>query len=119
MTAALRDGNRVTVALGQSSTDSTTTLPFLIDPVTGRVLVDSGGASSTVYSEVLTDSGDHRNFTSSHTINSIYSLQDGSGKGVPLKDGSGTTNYTFSGTTLTLVSADANLATLGINMIYA
>lgn len=43
---ATRDQNRVPVAMGQSNVDATQTLPFLIDPVTGRVLVDSGGSGT-------------------------------------------------------------------------
>ena len=45
MSNAKHDENHVPTALGQSSTDSTVTLPFLIDPITGRVLVDSSGTS--------------------------------------------------------------------------
>ncbi len=40
---AARDGQRTPVATGVSNTDATQTLPFKIDSVTGRVLVDSGG----------------------------------------------------------------------------
>lgn len=85
----------------------------------GTKSISASGTGGTVFSEVLMDSGDHKNFTSLHTINTIYSLQDGSGHGIPLKDASGNTNYTFTGTTLTLGSADANLASIGINIIYA
>lgn len=84
-----------------------------------KVIAASGGGTSTIYSEVLTDSGDHQNFTSAHTITSVLSLQDGTGRGVPLKDASGNTNYTFSGTTLTLAAPDSTLASLGLNLIYA
>lgn len=45
---ATRDGNRVPVAMGQSNADATQTLPFLLDHVTGRLLVDDSGASSTI-----------------------------------------------------------------------
>lgn len=48
MTDAIRDQNHVTVALGQSSTSSTTTLPFLIDSLTGRLLVNSASGSGDV-----------------------------------------------------------------------
>lgn len=49
MTDAVRDQNHVTVALGVSSTSATTTLPFTIDPITGRLLTDNaGGGSGTV-----------------------------------------------------------------------
>lgn len=51
-TTALRDGNRVTVAIGQSNTDSTVVLPFLIDSVTGRLLT-----SSTATLTIITISG--------------------------------------------------------------
>ena len=49
---AIRDGNRVTVGLGVSSTDSTVTIPIKVDPATGRLLVDSasgGDMTAAVY----------------------------------------------------------------------
>ncbi len=49
MSEAKRDQNFVPGALGVSTADSTTTLPFKIDSSTGRLLVDnSGGGSGTV-----------------------------------------------------------------------
>lgn len=57
---ATRDGNRMTVAMGQSNTDVTQTLPFLINSITGRLLVDStggGGGNTFVYNEVVSGSG--------------------------------------------------------------
>lgn len=45
MSDANRDQNHVPVALGQSSTSATTTLPFLVSSSTGRLLVDSGGGA--------------------------------------------------------------------------
>lgn len=54
----LRDGNRVTVAGAQSSTDATVVLPLKEDPVTGRLLIDSASASGTVTSvSVVTANG--------------------------------------------------------------
>lgn len=47
MTEAIRDQNHVTVALGVSSTDATVTLPFKIDPVTGRLLTDAAAGGYT------------------------------------------------------------------------
>lgn len=44
MTDAIRDNNHETVMLGVSSTDSTTPVPFEVDPVTGRLKTDSSGA---------------------------------------------------------------------------
>jgi len=43
MSEAIRDQNHIPVMLGVSSTDSTTPIPVQIDPVTGRLLVDSTG----------------------------------------------------------------------------
>lgn len=40
MTDAIRDGNYVPVALGVSSTNPAVTLPFKINPETGRLLVE-------------------------------------------------------------------------------
>jgi hypothetical protein len=54
MTDAIRDQNHVTVALGQSSDDANTTLPLLVDPITGRLLTDSA-ASGTVTSFSFND----------------------------------------------------------------
>lgn len=49
MAEAKRDQNFVPSALGVSSVDSVTTLPFKVDPATGRLLVDmSGGGGGTV-----------------------------------------------------------------------
>ena len=50
MTNAIRDENFVPVALGVDSTDSTLTLPFKIDPATGKLLVDGGGGGGGVTS---------------------------------------------------------------------
>lgn len=59
MAEAKRDQNFVTSALGVSSSDNITTLPFLIDPVTGRLLTDqAGGGTGTVSSvSVVTANG--------------------------------------------------------------
>lgn len=59
MTDAIRDQNHVPVALGRSSTDATVTIPFQVDPITGRLLTDNaGGGSGTVTSvSVVTANG--------------------------------------------------------------
>ena len=55
---ALRDQNRIPVATGQSNTDSSQSLPFLIDSITGRLLVSATGTSGTqVIGEVVSGSG--------------------------------------------------------------
>lgn len=51
MSEASRDQNHVPTALGVSSVDSVTPTPFVVNPVTGRLLTDvSGGGSGTVTS---------------------------------------------------------------------
>ena len=45
MSEASRDQNHVPTMLGVSSTDGVTPIPVEIDPVTGRLLVDSTGGS--------------------------------------------------------------------------
>lgn len=50
MAEAPRDQNHVPSALGVSSSDSTVTIPFKVDPITGRLLTDSAAGSGTVSS---------------------------------------------------------------------
>lgn len=63
MSEAIRDQNHVTVALGQSNTVSTNPLPFLIDSLTGRLLVDSSGGSGQVLTPTGTVNGSNTTFT--------------------------------------------------------
>lgn len=72
MTQAIRDQNFVTVALGQSNTDSTIPLPFLIDSSTGRLLVDASSSGSTGYQVATgTVNGTNKVFTFSVAPNAI------------------------------------------------
>jgi hypothetical protein len=73
---ALRDQNRVPVALGQSNTDSTVVLPFLIDSVTGRLLVSGTGGSATIYTETPTGAIDGVNkvYTTAQTITTVIGM---------------------------------------------
>lgn len=76
--------------------------------------ITAGGGVGTVYTEVLTDSGDNKNFTALHTITTIFSVINAtSGKALPAS------NYSVSGTSLILSSADSDLAADGIQLIYA
>ncbi len=61
---APRDQNHVPTALGVSSTDGITTLPFEIDPITGRLLVDAtGGGGITEITVTGTVDGSNKVFT--------------------------------------------------------
>ncbi len=58
MAEAARDQNHVTSALGVSSANAALTLPFVIDPLTGRLLTDTAAGSGTVSSvSVVTANG--------------------------------------------------------------
>lgn len=63
MAEAIRDQNHVTVALGQSNTSSVTPLPFLIDSLTGRLLVDSSGGAGSVLTPTGTVDGSNTSFS--------------------------------------------------------
>lgn len=98
---AIRDQNRVTVALGVSSTSAVTPLPFTIDSSTGRLLVDSSGGGSgsfTVETPVGVVDGSNVTFTVSHTPKAI--VTDGTTRFAGL-------GYTYSAPTITV---DALLA---------
>lgn len=75
---AVRDGNRIPVAMGVSNIDATQSLPFLIDPVTGRVLVDSGGGGSfTLLTPTGTVNGTNTTFVFT-SAPSVIALDNGS-----------------------------------------
>lgn len=99
MSQAIRDQNRVPVALGASSVDPTVTLPFQIDPVTGRVLVDATGSTGTaVYSEVVSGTG--TSWTVAHTPTSgTLQLYANGQRLMP------TTDYSITGAAITTVTS--------------
>lgn len=76
---APRDQNYVPTALGVSSVDHVTTLPFEIDPITGRVLTDNSGGGTTNFADGETPSGaingSNVTFTLAHTPSPALSLQ--------------------------------------------
>lgn len=92
---AIRDQNRVPVAMGQSNTDSTQTLPFKIDSVTGRLLIDSS-TGTAVYNEAPSGSG--TSWTLAHTPSTGTLMLYANGQRL-----TPTTDYTISGTTITTV----------------
>jgi hypothetical protein len=53
VTNANRDQNYVTASLGADLTDSSKTSPLVVDPVTGRLLVNTG-SSETTYRQIET-----------------------------------------------------------------
>lgn len=105
---AIRDGNRVPVAMGQDSTDATQTLPFLVDPITGRLLVDSG--SNAIYNEVVSGSGTSWTLAHTPTTGTLQLYANGQ----RLME---TTDYTLSGTTITTLTSWAT-GTLLADYLY-
>lgn len=111
---ALRDQNRIPVATGQSNADSTQSLPFLCDHVTGRLLVDiSGGSSTTFYSETPSGAIDGVNkvYTTAHTINTVLSLIYNGESQHP-------TEYTVSGAGFTEVTALPAISGAAFTIVY-
>lgn len=95
---AARDANRIPIATGLSNTDSTQTLPFKIDSVTGRLLVDNGGSSAgtVVTGEVVAGSG--TSWTLAHTPNANGVALYANGQRLTL-----TVDYSIVGTAITTV----------------
>jgi hypothetical protein len=93
---AVRDGNRVPVAMGQSNTDATQTLPFKIDSITGRLLVDSSSGTTSVYNEPV--SGSATTWTLAHTPTTGSERIYANGQRL-----TPTTDYSISGATVTTV----------------
>lgn len=63
MAQAKRDQNRVTVALGVSSVDGTTPIPFRVDPATGRLLMtnmDSTTSGAVTAVNLAKRDGNHK-----------------------------------------------------------
>lgn len=82
--------------MGQSNTDATQTLPFLMDAVTGRLLVSSNGGGNTfVYNETVSGSG--TSWTLANTPIAGTALY---ANGQRLMPGIGN-DYTISGTSIT------------------
>lgn len=94
MSEAIRDQNHVTVALGQDNSNALNTLPFLIDHVTGRVLVDASGGTGQVLTPTGTVNGSNATFTvpAGTVITSIVvdGLERYSGFGYTYVSGTGT-----------------------------
>lgn len=95
----IRDQNRIPVASGQSNADANVSMPFLIDAVTGRLLVSAtGGAGTAVYSEVVSGSGTA--WTLAHTPTSSSLMLYANGQRL-----TPTVDYSISGANITTVSS--------------
>lgn len=123
MAQASRDQNFVTTLLGASSVDGTTPVKIYGDPTTHRLLVDTsgGGGATTVYTETPTGLINSANttYTVLHTITSIFSFAINGMYLHPQDVAAGTGDYTFSGTTLTFLSAlPSSLSGTAFTIVY-
>lgn len=111
-----RDGNRVTVLAGITNDSNQEVRMVRVDPVTGRILCSAtGGSSVTVYTETPsgTINGSNKNFTTAHTINTIYSFGI-NGQFIHPVD------FSVAGSTITFVTApDASLSGTPFTIIYS
>jgi len=110
----LRDQNRVTIASGQSNADSTQSLPFLIDHVTGRLLVAStGGGSGAALVETPGGSIDGVNtvYTTTNQIGTVLNLFYNGGEIHPAE-------YTVSGSGFTMGTALPVIPGAAFTIVY-
>ena len=105
---SFRDGNHTPVASGQSNGDSSKVLPFLIDSITGRVLVDNSAntvsAVTTTYNLSATQSGNDALVTLptiSASSNLVLLIRNGQALTL-------TTDYTVSTGVATVFNASAS-----------
>lgn len=115
---AARDQQRVAIATGLSNIDATQTLPFLLDGITGRLLVSATTVlSATWFNETPVGliNGSNTIFTLSQTPagNSLVLTLDRQPQILGV-------DYTISGNTITYLAApDASLSGTPHNAIYA
>ena len=85
-----RDQNQITTALGISSVDNITTLPFVVDPITNKLLVDVVGDSITATPATI-DKHDENG------VPTVYGISTTDGETlIPIRtDGSGNLLATF------------------------
>lgn len=100
---AIRDENRVPVALGVSSASATTTLPFKISSTTGRLMVDSSGGGGGGLS-VITFTGTVNSSNTSFTAASAPTLIAADGLTLPATTSNGTVMWTAVGTAITMTN---------------
>jgi hypothetical protein len=105
----IRDQNRVPIAGGASNTDASVVLPFTIDSVTGRLLVDSnGGASVGFQTPTGTVNGSNTVFVFAAAPN-VISID-----GVTKQKVSSDTTINWTGTTTITLAIAPNFDIFGI-----
>lgn len=110
---APRDQNHVPAALGVSSSNALITLPFEVDPITGRLLVDmagGGGGSVTSVSVVSANgfAGTVANPTTTPAITLQTTLTNGQ---IPISNGTGFVSASTTGTGAIVLAISPTLVT--------
>lgn len=105
MSNAYHDNNHVPVLLATSSADGKTPVLVWADPTTHRLLTTS--AAPTTYTETPSGliNGSNTTYTVAHSITSIFSFAINGQFLHPQDISAGTGDYTFSGNTITFLTA--------------
>lgn len=77
MANAARDANSIPTLLGVSSSDGTTPIRVYVDPVTHRLLVDTGGVGGGIAVETPTGTVNGANTVFTATNEPIFVVADG------------------------------------------
>lgn len=121
MATGYHDQNHTTTLMAVSSDDGKTPVVVWADPTTHRILTSSTGAATTVYTETPVGliNGSNTTYTVAHTINSIFSFAINGMYLHPQDIAAGTGDYTFSGSTITFLTAlPSSLAGTSFTIVY-
>lgn len=121
MATGFHDQNHTPTLMGVSSTDGKTPVVLWADPNTHRLLTSSAGGGITVYTETPVGliNGANTSYTVLHSITSIFSFAINGQYLHPQDIAAGTGDYTFSGTTITFLSAlPAGLSGTAFTIVY-
>lgn len=116
------DADHVAVIAAISSSDGVSIVLPWADPVTHRLLTtSSGGGTTTVFTETPQGliNGSNTTYTTLNTITNIFSFAINGEYIHPHDSGAGTGDYTFSGTTITFLTAlPSSLAGTSFTIVY-
>lgn len=121
MATGYHDQNHTPTLMGTSSADGKTPVVLWADPNTHRLLTSAGGASITVYTETPSGliNGSNTTYTTLHTITSIFSFAINGQYLHPQDIAAGTGDYTFTGSTITFLTAlPAALSGTAFTIVY-
>lgn len=121
MATGFHDQNHTATLMAVSSSDGKTPVVLWADPNTHRLLTSGTGGSITVFTETPTGAIDGVNvtYTTLHAITSIFSFAINGQYLHPQDIAAGTGDYTFTGSTITFLSAlPAGLSGTAFTIVY-